>query len=108
MNEKILAVVAACAIALVSSDAIAKGGGRSSSGGKSTSSHSSPSSAGPGTGAKSQSTQVRSYTKKDGTHVSAAKRSTPDKNFRNNWSTKGNTNPSTGKKGSQVEPPKKH
>jgi hypothetical protein len=43
----------------------------------------------PGTGSKSSSEGVDGYTKKNGTHVDAYRRSTPDHNFNNNWSTKG-------------------
>jgi hypothetical protein len=50
---------------------------------------------------------VRGYNKKDGTHVAAARRTTPDRNFRNNYSTKGNTNVATGKHGTRIDPPKK-
>lgn len=56
----------------------------------------------PGTGSKSSSTQVHGYVKKDGTYVEPHQRSTPDHKFDNNWSTKGNANPYTGKDGSSV------
>ena len=109
MQRRVVLAVVAGALLFLGADASAKGGRGSHSSGKSTVSHSNHSSASrsPGTGAKTQSTQVRAYTRKDGTHVAAAKRSTPDKNINNNWSTKGNTNPSTGKKGTHVEPPRK-
>ena len=68
------------------------------------SSSSSPS-YGYGTGSKSSSTSVSGYTKKNGTYVAPARRSTPDSTTRNNWSTKPNTNPYTGKQGTQVIPP---
>ncbi len=42
---------------------------------------------------------VRGYTRKDGTYVQPHYRSNPDGNPYNNWSTKGNYNPYTGKKG---------
>ena len=61
----------------------------------------------PGTGPNSSSTNVRGYTRKDGTYVAPSKRSTVDRNFNNNWSTKGNSNPYTGKEGSRAAPPKK-
>lgn len=64
------------------------------------------SSAGPGTGSKASSTQLHSYTKKDGTFVESHRRSTPDKSFNNNWSTKPNANPYTGKTGTRVTSPK--
>lgn len=42
---------------------------------------------------------VKGYTKKDGTYVKGYYRSLPDKDKNNNWSSKGNINPVTGKKG---------
>lgn len=50
---------------------------------------------------KSGTTSVRGYTKKDGTRVAPHKRTTPDKSKSNNWSSKGNSNPYTGKPGSK-------
>lgn len=47
------------------------------------------------------STRVRGYTKKDGTYVAPHHRTKPDKSKTNNWSSKGNVNPYTGKKGSK-------
>lgn len=46
-------------------------------------------------------TSVRTYHKKNGTVVQRHQRSGPDKTQRNNWSSKGNTNPNTGKRGSK-------
>jgi hypothetical protein len=65
----------------------------------------SSSSSGYGTGSKSSSTSVKGYTKKNGKYVAPARRSTPDSTTRNNWSTKPNTNPYTGRQGTQVTPP---
>ena len=42
---------------------------------------------------------VKGYKKKDGTAVKGYYRSMPDKDKLNNWATKGNINPFTGKKG---------
>lgn len=42
---------------------------------------------------------VNGYMKKNGTYVAPHHRSSPDGNQRNNWSSKGNVNPYTGKKG---------
>ena len=42
---------------------------------------------------------VKGYTKKNGTAVKAYYRSLPNKDKTDNWSTKGNINPFTGKKG---------
>jgi hypothetical protein len=50
---------------------------------------------------KSHSTHVKSYTKKNGTVVKSHYKSKPDKTTSNNYSTKGNTNPYTGKKGTK-------
>jgi len=52
-----------------------------------------------GSGAKSQSTTVRGYTTKKGKHVARHHRTTPDSSKRNNYSSKGNVNPHTGKPG---------
>lgn len=48
-----------------------------------------------------KSTTVKSYVKKDGTYVESHKKSKKDDTTLNNWSTKGNTNPYTGKKGNK-------
>jgi hypothetical protein len=47
-------------------------------------------------------TRVRGYTKRDGTRVESHRRTSPNKTERDNWSTKGNTNPDTGKKGTKT------
>ena len=54
-----------------------------------------------GTGASSSRQHVSGYTKHDGTHVDTHNRSTKDQTKTNNWSTKGNTNPDTGKPGTK-------
>ncbi len=53
----------------------------------------------------SKSTNVRGYTKKDGTYVSPHKRTTPNQTQRDNWTSKPNKNPYTGKDGTK-EPQK--
>lgn len=45
------------------------------------------------------------YTRHNGTYVRAHRDTNPDHHFGNNWSTKGNTNPDTGKAGTKVTPP---
>lgn len=56
-----------------------------------------------GTGSKSSSTRVRTYTKRSsGTVVYSHRRSTPDRSFTNNWSTRGNRNPYTGSAGTKT------
>ena len=107
-------VAAAFVLAAVGGDSYAGGkGGRSSSSGSSRSSgarssgvRSAPRSS-PGTGSRSSGTSVRGYTRSNGTRVESHQRSSADGNFRNNYSTRGNTNPSTGKAGTRVTPPKK-
>ena len=47
---------------------------------------------------------VRGYYKKNGTYVKPHMRSNPDSSFSNNWSTVGNVNPYTGKKGTKTAP----
>jgi len=47
-------------------------------------------------------TRVRGYTKRDGTHVESHRRTAPNKTEKDNWSTKGNTHPDTGKKGTKT------
>ena len=61
----------------------------------------------PCTGSKTSSERVSGYSKKNGTHVDSYRKSTADKSFNNNWSTKGNVNLATGKAGTKVTPPKK-
>ncbi|WP_263833728.1 hypothetical protein [Sulfurospirillum oryzae] len=84
-------------VGLCFSPAFAKGssGSHKSSSSKSHSSSKSSSS-------KSYSdVSVKGYTKKDGTHVSAYKRTSPNSSKSDNYSTKGNVNPYTGKKGTK-------
>jgi hypothetical protein len=47
---------------------------------------------------------VNGYTRRDGTYVTPHHRSSPDGNFRNNWSTRGNVNPYTGQSGTRNSP----
>ena len=44
---------------------------------------------------------VNGYTRSDGTRVEGHYRSAPNSTKSDNWSTKGNTNPYTGKKGTK-------
>jgi hypothetical protein len=82
-------------------EVLAKGGGhggrtstgnRTSTGSKATSGT---------TTSKGSETSVRGYTRKDGTYVAPHQRTTPDGTKGNNWSTKGNVNPYTGKPGTK-------
>lgn len=49
----------------------------------------------------SSSVHVRGYTRKSGTYVAPHMRTAPDSTRQNNWSTKGNVNPYTGKAGTK-------
>ena len=49
------------------------------------------------------SNSVNGYYRKDGTYVEPHRRTNPDNNVNNNWSTQGNVNPYTGKSGT-VDP----
>ncbi len=91
----LVAVIAACLTLPV----YARGGG--GHGGHSGGSHSH--SRATGTGSTSSRTHVSAYTKKDGTRVQAHNRSKADRTKLNNWSTKGNVNPDTGKAGTKSE-----
>lgn len=98
MNANRLALIAlvllAASITVPASNAEAKkSGGYSSPRGSSSS--------GVGTGSKTQSYSVRPHVRKDGTYVQPHRRSTPDGRIENNWSTKPNVNPYTGKSGTK-------
>lgn len=54
----------------------------------------------PATFAK-DSHSVKGHVKKDGTYVAPHRSTNPDKTQKNNYSTKGNVNPYTGKKGTK-------
>ena len=55
-----------------------------------------------GTGSKASSTTVHGYTKKEGTTVQPYHRTTPDSTQKNNYSTRGNVDPYTGKTGTKT------
>lgn len=61
---------------------------------------------GRGSNSKGSTTHVRGYTTKRGTYVEPHQRTAPDKSKANNWSTKGNVNPYTGKEGTKEPVPK--
>lgn len=52
-------------------------------------------------GSSGGSHSVRGYTKKDGTYVAPHRATNPDHTKRNNYSSKGNANPNTGKEGTK-------
>lgn len=84
--RKILFAILALSIMFPMADLLAKRGGYSFSTHRSS----------------SGSTRVHGYIKKrTGTYVYPHRRTLPDTSHYNNWSTKGNVNPYTGKKGSK-------
>ena len=56
-------------------------------------------------GAALAQVHVEGYTKRDGTYVAPHYRSSPNSTTRDNWSTKGNVNPYTGKRGTRNPQP---
>ncbi|MFM9928005.1 hypothetical protein VLK31_33895 [Variovorax sp. H27-G14] len=98
MNMKpIFILVASLALALGSS-AFAKGGG---GGGHSSGGHSNASSHASGSSSESHSTS--GYTKSNGTYVAPSHATNPNGTKSDNWSTKGNVNPYTGKEGTKPQ-----
>jgi hypothetical protein len=98
MRSLRILLIAVLGLALCADASFAGGGkGRSSGASRSRSS-------GPGTGSKSSSSRSSGYTRSNGTHVNSYRRTTPDSSSRNNYSTKGNSNPHTGKSGTRVTP----
>lgn len=80
-----ITIITAIALATIATTADARGGGHSY--GRSYSSHSSVS--------------VRGYTTKNGTYVAPSHRTAPDSTRANNWSSRPNVNPYTGKIGTK-------
>ena len=96
----ILALLLAVTLALPF-QAEARGGGGHSGGSRSGGGHSYKASKGTTSKSNRSAVSVRGYTKKNGTYVKAHKRSAPNKSKGDNWSTKGNVNPYTGKVGTK-------
>jgi hypothetical protein len=57
------------------------------------------------TGSKPSSNYVSGYRRSNGTYVKPHYRTTADRSFHNNWSTKPNSNPYTGKRGTRIAQP---
>ena len=60
---------------------------------------------GPGFGSNPRSHAVRPYIRRDGHFVPPHWQSNPNKEWRDNWSTKPNENPYSGREGSRINPP---
>jgi hypothetical protein len=56
-----------------------------------------------GEGSKPSNEPVQGYERKNGTYVEPYHRTTPDTTQKNNYETKGNVNPYTGKEGTKTE-----
>jgi hypothetical protein len=56
-----------------------------------------------GSGSNPSNAPVKGYEKKDGTYIEPYHRTTPDTTQGNNYGTKGNVNPYTGKEGTKTE-----
>jgi hypothetical protein len=78
-------------VAFACTPAFAKSGGGHSGGTHSSGTQSS------GSGSHS----IKGYVKKDGTYVAPSHATNPNKSKNDNWSTKGNVNPYTGKEGTK-------
>ncbi|GAB6127224.1 hypothetical protein [Humidesulfovibrio idahonensis] len=81
----------------------ARGGGGHSGGSRSSGGHSYKASTGTTSKSNRSAVAVRGYTKKNGTYVKPHMRSAPNGSKADNWSTKGNVNPYTGKVGTKSE-----
>jgi hypothetical protein len=108
-------VASAALVAFCAEESFAAGGGKGgagrsggsrASGSRSSGMRSGGARSGPGTGSRSGSTSVRGHYRSDGKWVNPHQRSRPDRDISNNYSTKGNVNPYTGKRGTRVTPPK--
>lgn len=83
LNRAIVSVLLCASLLTFSAAASAKGSGHS------------------GGHSKGGDVHVHGYTKKDGTYVAPHERSAPNGTKSDNWSTKGNVNPYTGKEGTK-------
>lgn len=91
VTKTILAFTALTMLSLVTtSESYAKGGSRGGSHASSSRSSS-----------HGTSHSVRGYTKKNGTYVAPHRKTSPDKAKSNNYDSKGNVNPNTGKEGTK-------
>ena len=62
---------------------------------------------GPGFGSNPRSHAVRPYIRRDGRLVQPHRQSDPNKEWRDNWSTRPNVNPYTGREGTRISPPRR-
>jgi hypothetical protein len=62
---------------------------------------------GPGFGSNPRSHSVRPYTRRDGRFIPPHRRSNPNREWRDNWSTNPNVNPYTRRERSRITPPQR-
>ena len=62
---------------------------------------------GPGLGSNPRLHAVRPYVRRDGRLIPPHWRSNPNREWQDNWSTKPNVNPYTGREGSRINPPQR-
>lgn len=86
----------------VSAGGLADAQAKGSKGSKSYRAPSYNSSPGYGTGSNTRSHKVAPSVRRDGAYVPGHQRSNPNNTQRDNWTTKGNTNPYTGKQGTRT------
>lgn len=99
MNRKLAAL--AFGVLLVVAPAFAKGSHHSSSHKSSSASSSHHKSTSASGTTNPNVVHVHGYTRKDGTYVAPHDRTAPNHTKNDNWSTKGNVNPETGKPGTK-------
>ena len=92
--------IALAALLVFGLGSVAEAGRRGGGGSHSSRGHSSHAGM-TGTGSSSSSHAVRGYTTRRGTYVAPHRQTNPDHTQRNNYSTKGNVNPWTGKAGTR-------
>ena len=112
--RKLLTAAALVATVAAGPSLLARGGGHGHGGGHSKGSHSKSShvkSTVPhvksGGATNPSVVHVKGYVKKDGTVVAPHDRTAPNNTKNDNWSTKGNINPETGKEGTKPPDPSK-
>lgn len=94
MNSRFVKVLVGLIGLVVALPSFAKGGGGHGGGAHSSNARATSSSSGG-------SHAISGHTKSNGTYVAPARATNPDKTKNNNYSTRGNTNPLTGKSGTK-------
>ena len=102
MKKSLIIATTAIVLATTTLPSFARGGGGHSSGGHSSGGHASGNHASGSHVASSPGVHsVRGYTKKNGTYVAPSHATNPNGTKKDNFSSKGNVNPYTGKAGTK-------